>query len=122
MTDPAEPFLRHVRACHNADLPATRRRFLLAGQHVGWMLPAIAEAAMALGARQAGTAVALDDPAALPGMARSMADRGLLRWRGEAFDVRADPDGPVLSQIDRGALPAFGLLAVGVHVNGLVRR
>lgn len=122
MIDPAEPFLRHIRACHNADLPATRRRFLLGGRQVGWMTPAIADAAMALGAHAQGPAVVLDDPAALPGMARAMADRGLLRWRGEAFDVRATPDGPVLSQIDRGALPAFGVLAFGVHVNGLVRR
>lgn len=122
MTADAEPFLRHIRACHNADLPATRQPFLLAGQHVGWVAPTIAEAALALGARQEGPAVALDAPAALPGIARTMADRGLLRWRGEAFDVRTDPDGAVLSQIDRGALPAFGVLAVGVHVNGLVHR
>ena len=28
----------------------------------------------------------------------------------------------MLAQLDRGALPSFGVLAVGVHVNGLVRR
>ena len=28
----------------------------------------------------------------------------------------------MLAQLDRGALPKFGLLAEGVHVNGLVRR
>ncbi len=36
--------------------------------------------------------------------------------------MRADEDGPVLTVLDRGALPAFGVQALGVHVNGLVRR
>jgi 8-oxo-dGTP pyrophosphatase MutT (NUDIX family) len=36
--------------------------------------------------------------------------------------VRAQPDGPALAQIDRGAVPSFGVQAVGVHVNGLVHR
>jgi 8-oxo-dGTP pyrophosphatase MutT (NUDIX family) len=51
-----------------------------------------------------------------------MAGRGLFRWRGEAFDVRAAMAEPVLAQIDRGALPAFGIQAQGVHLNGLVSR
>jgi 8-oxo-dGTP pyrophosphatase MutT (NUDIX family) len=34
----------------------------------------------------------------------------------------ADPDGPALPHIDRGALPAFGIVAKGAHLNGLVRR
>jgi 8-oxo-dGTP pyrophosphatase MutT (NUDIX family) len=32
------------------------------------------------------------------------------------------PDGSVLAQIDRGAIPSFGIQALGVHVNGLVQR
>ena len=36
--------------------------------------------------------------------------------------MRATPDGPVLAQIDRGAIPSFGVVAAGVHLNGLVRR
>ena len=51
-----------------------------------------------------------------------MADAGVAVWRNEAFDVRADPDGPVLATIDRGLLPALGLRAVGAHLNGLVHR
>ena len=64
----------------------------------------------------------LADAAALPAVARRLSDAGCYRWRREAFDVRAEPDGPVLAQLDRGALPSFGVMAVGVHVNGLVRR
>ena len=36
--------------------------------------------------------------------------------------MRAEAGGPVLATLDRGALPVFGVLAAGVHVNGLVRR
>jgi thiamine pyrophosphokinase len=48
--------------------------------------------------------------------------RGVLRSRGELFDVRATPEGPSLAVLDRGALPPFGVVGQGVHVNGLVRR
>jgi thiamine pyrophosphokinase len=56
--------------------------------------------------------------AALP----SLAEGGFLRIRSEAFDVRQTSDGPVLATLDRGALPAFGVMSQGVHMNGLVRR
>src|SRR5262249_23933565 len=55
-------------------------------------------------------------------IARLLSEAGCFRWRNEAFDIRAEPDGPVLARLDRGALPSFGVMAVGVHVNGLVRR
>ena len=52
-------------------------------------------------------AVRLLDRRLAAGIARTLAGRGFYRWRGEAFDVRAEPDGPVLAEIDRGALPSF---------------
>ena len=64
----------------------------------------------------------LHDGVALQPIARRLSEAGCYRWRREAFDIRAEPDGPVLAQLDRGALPSFGVMAVGVHVNGLVRR
>ncbi|WP_270936930.1 NUDIX hydrolase, partial [Falsiroseomonas oryzae] len=60
--------------------------------------------------------------AALERIATSLAGRGHFRLRGEPFDVRATPDGPVLARLDRGALPPFGIISQGVHVNGFVRR
>ena len=57
----------------------------------------------------------------LPAIARQLSDAGHYRWRREEFDIRAEPEGPVLARLDRGALPSFGVMAVGVHVNGLVR-
>jgi len=116
-------FQRHVRACNNAELPGTRVAFLIGDQPVGFV-PARIAAALdgSAGIRCLPDCVVLDDGPALAGIAKGLAARGLYRWRGEAFDVRARPDGPVLAQIDRGAIPAFGVRAAGVHVNGLVRR
>ncbi|MGD0104133.1 MAG: DUF4743 domain-containing protein [Rhodopila sp.] len=112
-----------MRACNNAVLPGERIPFLVGDQAVGWVAPRMASvlAEMPL-VHCAADRVTLADPAALPFIARDLSDRGLYRWRGEAFDVRAAPDGPVLSQIDRGAIPSFGIQALGVHVNGLVHR
>ena len=116
-------FLRHVRACNNARLPGERRALSIGGVCVGWVSPAVAAALADHPAiRWDGDGMTLSEPAALPSIARALSDRGMFRWRSEAFDVRADPAGPVLTQIDRGALPSFGIQAQGVHVNGLVSR
>jgi hypothetical protein len=116
-------FQRHVRACNNAGLPGARIPFLVGQQAVGWVAAGIASALEGMvGVHRSPGHVTLTDRSALPGIARTLSERGLFRWRGEAFDVRATPDGPVLTQIDRGAVPSFGIQAEGVHVNGLVRR
>ena len=115
--------LQRLAELNSAILPGGRVPFLLGAEQVGWLAPALAEAVAGFDRVQAGPAgVVLDDPAALPGIARALSERGLLRWRREAFDVRAAPDGPVLSTIDRGALPAFGIEAQGIHLDALVRR
>jgi 8-oxo-dGTP pyrophosphatase MutT (NUDIX family) len=114
-------FAHHLQACNNAILPGERLVFRIGASRVGWVLPAIAAAlanSSVVDIRP--DAVVLRDPASLPVLVRMLVDRGLCRLRGELFDVRAEPDGPVLAQIDRGAIPKFGIQAVGVHVNGLV--
>ncbi|HEY4174263.1 MAG TPA: DUF4743 domain-containing protein [Rhodopila sp.] len=116
-------FQRHVRACNNAVLPGERIRFLIGEQPVGWVNARVASALEGMEAvRFGGDRITLTDPTALPWIARDLSNRGLYRWRDEAFDVRVAPDGPSLARIDRGAIPSFGIQAVGVHVNGLVRR
>jgi hypothetical protein len=112
-----------VRACNNAVFPGERILFLLGEQPVGWVNPRVASALEGMEAvRFGGGRITLTDPAALPWIARDLSNRGLYRWRDEAFDVRGAPDGPALARIDRGAIPSFGIQAVGVHVNGLVRQ
>lgn len=111
--------LRHIQACNNAVLPGSRLKVLVADQQVGWALPAFADQAASLGARLDGAGLHLR-PDGIAALTRALADRGAFHWRSEAFDVRARPDGPVLAEIDRGALPKFGIAATGVHLNGLV--
>ena len=116
-------FLRHVHACNNAHLPGERLAFRIGSAQVGWVKPALADALAGFPQVRADLAgVTLTDAGSLQSIARDLAERGFYRWRREAFDIRAEPDGPVLALLDRGALPSFGVVAVGVHVNGLVRR
>lgn len=116
-------YQRHVRACNNAQLPGDRLAFRIREAQVGWVKPDFATKLAAFPAvRTDAAGVTLEAAEGLPAIARQLSDAGCYRWRGEAFDIRAEPDGPVLAQLDRGALPSFGVMAVGVHVNGLVRR
>ena len=116
--------LDHVARCHNVRLPGARRPFRVGTAAVGWVLPDFAAELEQFSAiRRDGNGVRLDggQAAELWAIGRTLAEQGVLGWRDEAFDVRAEPGGPVLAQLDRGALPAFGVWAEGVHVNGLVR-
>jgi 8-oxo-dGTP pyrophosphatase MutT (NUDIX family) len=116
-------FLRHVSSCNNARLPGERLVFRLGGTPVGWVKPGFAAALAGLPDVTLDAAgVTLKDPAALASVGRTLSNDGFYRCRNEVFDVRADPDGPVLAQIDRGAIPSFGMFAVGAHLNGLVQR
>jgi len=119
MTD-IEPFFRHIARCNSAGLPIGRLPLFLRDEQVGWARPDLAGELTANGVRHEGGRLVLDDPAVLERLGRVLADAGLVRWRGEPFDVRARPDGPVLAQLDRGALPDLGIFAEGVHLNGLV--
>ena len=115
--------LRHFALCRNVTLPGERPAFRIGTHTVGWIMPELAASLSRFAGVTAGARwVMLDDPSSLPGIARTLADRGMFRWRDEAFDVRAEPEGRPLARIDRGALPLFGIAALGVHVNGLVRR
>ncbi len=116
-------FARHVHACNNAHLPGHRTPLLIDDVQVGWLTPPVV---MALRGRADilvdPHGLTLTNPAALPEIAKDLSRRGLYRWRGEAFDVKADVDSPAVAEIDRGALPSFGIQAQGVHVNGIVSR
>ena len=122
----------HISACNNIASPAHLIAFRLGAEQVGWLGLELARwlafrprdfhfdaagVAMAGRLRAAGArSLALDSAV------KALAAQGALRHRNEAFDVRATPEGPVLATLDRGALPAFGVISQGVHVNGFVRR
>jgi len=120
VTDDA--LLRHVRACNNAVLPGERQPLRLGEAQVGWVLPEVAALLEEFGAARDAQGVRLSGAGGLPALSVALLARLGHRPRGELFDVRAQPDGPALAQADRGALPALGITATGVHLNGLVPR
>jgi hypothetical protein len=113
---------RHVAALSAWQLPGGFVPFHLAKDHVGWLAPSAVPAACAHGCTRTEDFVGLPVPARLATLAKALAADGAFALRKELFDVRATPDGPVLATLDRGALPWFGVIGQGVHVNGLVRR
>ncbi|MBP0491440.1 NUDIX hydrolase [Pararoseomonas indoligenes] len=126
------PFTRHIAACNNIPSPAGYLPFRIGEEQVGWLEPDAARALTFLpklvhfGPEGVSLATGLRGVAARSGamaeIARTLAKSGFGRIRGEEFDVRAHPAGPVLATVDRGVLPAMGITSQGVHVNGLVRR
>jgi Domain of unknown function (DUF4743) len=109
------------------------RRFTVGSEQVGWILHPFAE-------RLAGFpdvfAVAPDAvrlrpeladfasrSRALAGVAAELAAEGRLpKPRNEGYPVASAFDAPPLLALERAAVPAFGTLAFGIHVNGFVGR
>lgn len=119
-----EPALaRHLAACNNAVLPGERLRLVLGGQEVGWITPGtvpILADCSPLECRDGRAYLPIETD--LDAVGRTLAHAGLCRFRDEPFDVWPDAGGCALGRMDRGAMPVLGLLAVGAHLNGLVRR
>jgi 8-oxo-dGTP pyrophosphatase MutT (NUDIX family) len=116
------PFLRHIEACNNHPGLDRLVPWRLDGAVAGYLPPASAERLAALpGWARAGEALALTAPDPSATLATAAAALGIAP-RGELFDVRATPESPSLALLDRGAIPPFGVIGQGVHVNGLVRR
>jgi hypothetical protein len=107
---PADAFLRHVRACTNAEVPGGRVRLTLGGAPIGYVPPTHLPPAP------------LSDRSDFDHYVAGLARAGAFQPRQELFDVRDEATGAVLAQVDRGAIPLLGMIAEGVHVNGLVRR
>jgi 8-oxo-dGTP pyrophosphatase MutT (NUDIX family) len=127
------PFFRHVAACNDIPSPAGFEPFRIEGRPVGWLAPDLVRALTywpavfhfdADGVAMAGR---LRSPGArsdaLARVCEGLVTAGLIpRLRSERYDIRAEPGGLSLATLDRAAVPAFGVRAEGVHVNGLVRR
>jgi 8-oxo-dGTP pyrophosphatase MutT (NUDIX family) len=127
------PFFRHVAACNDLASPAGFEPFRIEGRPVGWLAPDVVRAltywpaAFHFDADGVSMARRLRSPGArsdtLARVCEGLVAAGLIpRLRGERYDIRAEPGGPSLATLDRAAVPAFGVRAEGVHVNGLVRR
>lgn len=61
--------------------------------------------------------------AALAAVLRELAARGIVRgWRDELYPVATSFSAAPKLQMERAAIPLFGVRAYGVHLNGFVRR
>jgi 8-oxo-dGTP pyrophosphatase MutT (NUDIX family) len=112
--------LGHIQACHTADLARDYLALSTAGAVWGYLTPAFAARLHAIEPAIALTATGATMPAGLLPHLNALATAAGCRNRNEDFDVRALPEGPVLAVLDRGALPDFGVVGVGAHLNGLV--
>ena len=125
-------FLDRIRECNAHDL-AGFRPFSVDGVRVGWVRHAFAELLAAfdavfevtpdgitLGRHLTGYAMRTE---AVEGVLRRLAADGLIPgWRDEPYPVTTAFSAPALFEMERAAVPRFGVGAYGVHVNGFVRR
>ncbi|GAB31043.1 thiamine pyrophosphokinase [Acetobacter pasteurianus] len=122
MSSDITPFLRHLKQCNTAIIPGKRAPFSLAGKVAGWITPELFDRLEKEGLGNRATSFNLPDPSKLEALGEALAQEGFYRSHHELFDVRTDVGEPAIARIDRGALPLFGLVATGVHMNGLVRK
>lgn len=128
----AEGLLRQLRRYPPVDYRGYLR-FIVAGQHVGWVSRDFAARLMLFKKvfRRDEGAITLH-PALDDGESRSLAMAEVLAslraagaipgWRNELYPVGRGFDQPILLHMERAATPLFGVLSYGVNVNGLVRR
>jgi 8-oxo-dGTP pyrophosphatase MutT (NUDIX family) len=121
------PLLRHIAVCQTATLPGDRLEWCIGDVAVGFLDPDFAEAFCGYFGAQAqrtarGITLAPSAAGRLNAAAACLAPRFGFVLRGEDFDVRAPGSAHGLAVLDRGAVPAFGVIGAGVHLNGIVRR
>ena len=103
-------------------LPGDRLPFFAGPHHIGYVKPELAVDLCAIEPTIIQTADKVMMPQPLLGRFNELAEALGIPTRREDFDVRARAEGDVLGVLDRGAIPRFGVLGTGVHMNGLVRR
>jgi len=129
--------LRHIRAC-NAFNPGGALPFWVGGRPVGWMRRDLLDILTGLDDLFLieERAVALREPDAAPGasivaarsailhdvVGRMVASGALRKRRREIYPVFQTFGDAPLAGIDRIAVSTFGIPAVGVHMNGYVRK
>jgi len=123
-------FEDHLAACNNHD-PDRYRPFLVGGIPMGHVRHNLAKALSKHAAiSDDADNIRLDDSLTdfdsrsrvLAELAAGLAADGLVpKLRGEMYPVKSEFEAKPLAEIDRAAVPGFGLPAYGVHLNGYVR-
>ena len=129
--DDLRPLLRWVQRCHNYQLNQFRP-FYVAGYKVGWIRPEdlpLFEQSPELFAVESERVVLLGEPssskersAQLDAVLRQWRDQGhITGWRDEHYLISNDEGTPLFS-VERSATALLGVLNLGVHLNGFVKR
>jgi len=129
--DDLRPLLRWVQRCHNYQLNQFRP-FYVAGYKVGWIRPEdlpLFEQSPELFAVESECVVLLGEPsspkersAQLDAVLRQWRDQGhITGWRDEHYLISNDEGTPLFS-VERSATALLGVLNLGVHLNGFVKR
>ena len=124
-------FLDRIAECNAHDL-GNFLPFRVGTERVGWLrksfVPELDRHADVFTATGAGVSLAdgLHDyrtrTDAVDAVLRALAGRGLIGgWRDEPYPVGGPFGGPHAFEMERAAVPLFGVRAYGVHVNGYVR-
>ena len=124
-------FLDHIRICNDHDI-SRYLPFQAAGQRVGWVERGLAETlrefadVFVITSSTVALNPGLSDfdarSSAMAIVARGLRDRGLVPgWHDEDVAVAPRFGLAPLFKIERSASPLFGVTALGVHVNGIVR-
>lgn len=126
-------FMDHIEAC-NAHDPDHFMPFIVSGARIGSIkkdfAPTLAEYpdVFDMDAVKDGITLVpeLDDydgrTAAMADALRDLARAGVIAgWRDEPYVVGTSFSGPHLFEMERAAVPHFGVRAYGVHINGFVR-
>ncbi|MHA1107644.1 MAG: DUF4743 domain-containing protein [Alphaproteobacteria bacterium] len=125
-------FLERITECNSHDLSGFRP-FSVAGTRVGWVRHQFAELLAGFGdvfeKSSDGVKVAahLGDYAArteaVDWVVQRLAADGIIDgWRGEPYPVGTGFHEPAFFEMERAAVPHFGVPAYGVHINGFFRR
>ncbi|MCC7167687.1 MAG: DUF4743 domain-containing protein [Rhodospirillales bacterium] len=126
------PYLDHIKACNRFD-PARFRPLRIGSETVGWVKPDIALRLAAfvdvfqVDDDQVRLSDRLTDPdlrtKAVARVVEALVAGGVLpKLRNEMYPVMAAWGAPIRLRLDRAAVPLFGVLALGVHLNGYVGR
>ena len=125
-------FLDHIRTCNNFDASAFRP-FRVGADQAGYIRHDFADTLR----RWPDTFQVSEDSVrldpgldsfekrseAVAGPIRTLADEGVFTgWRGEIYPVKPNWHDPPSMQLERAAVPSFGIRAYGVHLNGYVRK
>lgn len=124
-------FLDHIAACNAHDVSGFVP-FEVQGTRVGWVRHGLADTlagfkdVFAVAPDGVTLGSGLDDyaarTAAVDRVLRALAAEGVIaHWRDEPYPVGPAFAGPHFFEMERAAVPHFGVRAYGVHINGFVR-